>query len=159
PAPTAVPPATSPVPTDPPTPPPPAAPPSRDVVRIEGAYKTFGDVAALTDLNLSVPEGRITVLLGPNGAGKTTAIRLVTGALGPDAGTVRTFGLDPAVEGEAVRLRCGVVSAKPALYDRLSGWDNLAYSAELYGVGRRADAAIRAAAERFGIHEALDKQV
>jgi ABC-2 type transport system ATP-binding protein len=129
------------------------------VVEVRGACKTFGDVAALTDLNLSVPQGRITVLLGPNGAGKTTAIRLVTGALGPDVGTVRTFGLDPAYSGEAVRTRCGVVSAKPALYDRLSGWDNLAYSAELYGVGRKADAVIRAAAERFGIQDALDKQV
>jgi ABC-2 type transport system ATP-binding protein len=142
----------------PPTPPGPSAG-TPAVVEVRGACKTFGDVAALTDLNLTVPEGRITVLLGPNGAGKTTAIRLVTGALGPDAGTVHTFGLDPAWSGEAVRTRCGVVSAKPALYDRLSGWDNLAYSAELYGVGRKADGVIRAAAERFGIQDALHKQV
>jgi ABC-2 type transport system ATP-binding protein len=129
------------------------------VVDVRGACKSFGEVAALTDLDLQVPRGRITVLLGPNGAGKTTAIRLITGALGPDTGSVRTFGLDPDRSGEAVRLRCGVVSAKPALYDRLSGWDNLAYSAELYGLGRKADGAIRAAAERFGIQHALDKQV
>jgi ABC-2 type transport system ATP-binding protein len=129
------------------------------VVDVRGACKSFGEVAALTDLNLSVPEGAITVLLGPNGAGKTTAIRLITGALGPDVGSVRTFGLDPAYSGEAVRTRCGVVSAKPALYDRLSGWDNLRYAAELYGLGRGASDAIRTAAERFGIHHALDKQV
>jgi ABC-2 type transport system ATP-binding protein len=137
-------------------PPPPPPPP---VVDVRGACKSFGDVAALTDLDLHVPEGRITVLLGPNGAGKTTAIRLVTGALGPDTGTVRTFGLDPGYSGEAVRLRCGVVSAKPALYDRLSGRDNLAYSAELYGLGRRANTAIDEAAARFGIQHALEKQV
>jgi ABC-2 type transport system ATP-binding protein len=129
------------------------------VVDVRGACKSFGQVAALTDLNLAVPEGRITVLLGPNGAGKTTAIRMITGALGPDMGIVRTFGLDPALDGEAVRTRCGVVSAKPALYDRLSGWNNLAYAAELYGIGRKADATIRAAAERFGIQHALDQQV
>ena len=101
------------------------------------------------------------MLLGPNGAGKTTAIRMITGALGPDAGTVRVFGLDPAVDGEEVRRRCGVVSAKPALYDRLSGWDNLAYSAELYGLGRGdvAGDRIREAAARFGIEHALDQQV
>ena len=86
-----------------------------------------------------MPRGRITVLLGPNGAGKTTAIRVITGALAPDAGTVRTFGLDPDADGEEVRRRCGVVSAKPALYDRLSGRDNLEYAAELYGLGRHAD--------------------
>lgn len=141
--------------------PPPAPPPSTTplVVDVQGAAKAFGDVAALSDLHLRVPEGRITVLLGPNGAGKTTAIRLVTGALRPDVGTVRTFGLDPAYSGEEVRRRCGVVSAKPALYDRLSGFDNLAYSAELYGVGRRATDRINAAAERFGIRHALDQQV
>jgi ABC-2 type transport system ATP-binding protein len=142
------------------TPPPLVAPPSGPlVVDVTGAGKTFGDVAALADLGLKVPPGAITVLLGPNGAGKTTAIRLITGALAPDAGSVRTFGLDPAVSGEAVRRRCGVVSAKPALYDRLSGRDNLVYAAELYGVGRRASARILAAAERFGIQHALDQQV
>jgi ABC-type multidrug transport system ATPase subunit len=71
----------------------------------------------------------------------------------------RFFGLDPATHGESVRRRCGVVSAKPALYDRLSGWDNLQYAAELYGLGRRATEPIRAAAGRFGILEALDQQV
>ena len=71
------------------------------------------------------------------------------------------FGLDPAVDGDEVRARCGVVSAKPALYDRLSGLDNLRYSAELYGVGRGApvDDRIREAAARFGIEGALDDQV
>jgi ABC-2 type transport system ATP-binding protein len=129
------------------------------VVDVRGVAKHFGRVPALSDLNLAVPEGRITVLLGPNGAGKTTAIRVITGALPADAGHVRTFGLDPDRHGEQVRRRCGVVSAKPALYDRLSGWDNLQYAAELYGLGRRAVAPIRAAAERFGILEALDQQV
>ena len=109
-----------------------------------------------------MPEHSITVLLGPNGAGKTTAIRMITGALKPDSGSVRVFGLDPDVDGEQVRSRCGVVSAKPALYDRLSGYDNLAYSAELYGLGRgnrTSTDRIRAAAHRFGIEHALDSQV
>ena len=83
--------------------------------------RRFGTVDALLDLDLSVPPGTITVLLGPNGAGKTTAIRIITGALEPHHGDVRVFGLDPATDGEDVRRRCGVVSAKPALYDRLSG--------------------------------------
>jgi len=116
-------------------------------------------VPALSNLTILVPESRITVLLGPNGAGKTTAIRIITGALTPDRGTVRTFGFDPDRFGEDVRRRCGVVSAKPALYDRLSGWDNLSYSAELYGLGRNATAQIREAAGRFGIVDALDQQV
>ncbi len=128
-------------------------------VEMRGVSRRFGAVTALADLDLLVPAGRITVLLGPNGAGKTTAIRMITGALAPDAGHVRVFGLDPERDGEDVRRRCGVVSAKPALYDRLSGRANLQYAAELYGLGRPADAPIHEAADRFGIVDALDQQV
>jgi ABC-2 type transport system ATP-binding protein len=129
-------------------------------IEITGVSRSFGPNRALQGLDLQVPPERVTVLLGPNGAGKTTAIRMITGALSPDAGSVRVFGLDPGVDGEEVRRRCGVVSAKPSLYDRLSGWDNLAYSAELYGLGRGQDAkrAIQGAAERFGIDHALAQQ-
>ena len=130
------------------------------VVTLDRVRHRFGEVIALDGLSLSVPSQRITVLLGPNGAGKTTAIRTITGALSPREGHVSTFGLDPRVEGDHVRRRCGVVSAKPALYDRLSGYDNLVYAAELYGVGRASqDPAIRAAAGRFGIDDALSHQV
>ena len=55
-----------------------------------------------------------------------------------------------------MRPHCGVVSAKPALYDRLSGRDNLDYSAELYGVKTDKERRIRDAAGRFGIDAALD---
>jgi ABC-2 type transport system ATP-binding protein len=131
-------------------------------VDVQHVTRRFGDITALNDLNLAVPKGAITVLLGPNGAGKTTAIRMITGALAPNEGTSRVFGLDPAGDGgEEVRRRCGVVSAKPSLYDRLNGWDNLRYAAELYGVGRgaAADAVIREAAAMFAIEESLDQQV
>ncbi len=132
------------------------------VVDVQGVDRWFGDVQALTNLSIEVPKGSITVLLGPNGAGKTTAIRMITGALSPDVGTSRVFGMDPATpDGEEVRSRCGVVSAKPSLYDRLSGWDNLRYAAELYGLGRgaTADDRIRESAATFGIDAALDHQV
>ncbi len=131
------------------------------VVVLDGVTRRFGEVNALSGLDLVVPANRITVLLGPNGAGKTTAIRMITGALDPHSGSVRTFGLDPSRHGEEVRLRCGVVSAKPALYDRLDGHANLAYAAELYGLGRgpEVDERIRSAAARFGIEHALDQRV
>ncbi|MFV0525709.1 MAG: ATP-binding cassette domain-containing protein [Acidimicrobiales bacterium] len=133
------------------------------MVSLQNVSRRFGSVDALTGVTLDAPAGSITVLLGPNGAGKTTAIRLVTGALGPDSGSVRVFGLDPCddAEGEEVRRRCGVFSAKPSLYDRLSGFDNLRYAAQLYGLGRSdgAEARIREAASRFGIVDALALQV
>ncbi|MEM9519419.1 MAG: ABC transporter ATP-binding protein [Actinomycetota bacterium] len=134
--------------------------PPAAAVHLARVSKAFNDKPALTDLTVVAPEGKITVLLGPNGAGKTTAIRCITGAMSPDQGVVRTLGLDPSVDGETVRSDCGVVSAKPALYDRLTGWDNLIYAAQLHGVEKTIMTdRIRAAAARFGIEHALDEQV
>ncbi|MCU1497202.1 MAG: daunorubicin resistance ATP-binding protein DrrA [Acidimicrobiales bacterium] len=143
------------------TPPPPPDDGAAPVVVLAGVRRRFGQVDALAGLDLVVPSNQITVLLGPNGAGKTTAIRMITGALDAHDGVVQTFGLDPSAHGEEVRGRCGVVSAKPALYDRLDGFANLAYAAELYGLGRGdgIDGRIRAAAARFGIEDALDQRV
>ncbi len=140
-----------------------SAPAAEPVVALHDVRRRFARVEALRGLSLTAPPGSVTVLLGPNGAGKTTAIRMITGALDTDTGTVRVFGLDPSVpaQGEEVRRRCGVVSAKPALYDRLSGLDNLRYSAELYGLGWSTATRdrVQEAATRFGIQGSLDAQV
>jgi ABC-2 type transport system ATP-binding protein len=118
--------------------------------------RRFGDITAVDDLTLTVPEGSITVLLGPNGAGKTTTVRLTTGALGSDEGAIRVLGLDPVTDGDEVRARTAVVPPKPALYDQLSGWENLSFTADIFGADHDA---IRPAAERFGIDHALDLNV
>ena len=115
--------------------------------------RRFGAVTAVDDLTIDVPLGSITVLLGPNGAGKTTTVRLATGALRSDEGTITILGLDPHTDGDEIRARTAVVPPKPALYDRLSGWDNLTFTADIFGADHRA---IRPAAERFGIDHALD---
>ena len=140
----------------------PSRPEPPPVASLRAVGKHFGSVRALHELEIEIGHGRITVLLGPNGAGKTTAIRLITGALRPDEGQVTVFDTDPSgPDGELVRRRCGVVSAKPSLYDRLSGRDNLGYAAELYGIGRGSEAGqrIEEAAAWFGIEQALDQLV
>ncbi|MCP3856936.1 MAG: ABC transporter ATP-binding protein [Actinomycetia bacterium] len=129
-------------------------------IKIRGLGRRFGEIQALADLNLEAPDRAVTVLLGPNGAGKTTAIRMITGALESDAGSIEVFGMDPVEQGEAIRRRCGIVSAKPALYDRLSGYHNLLYAAELYDIPKNLqDQRIREAAGRFAIADALDQKV
>ena len=131
-------------------------------IELNSVQKSFNDIVALDEANISVPAGSITVLLGPNGAGKTTAIRVITGALEVDAGTVSVFGTNPTGKhGEDVRRRCGVVSAKPSLYDRLNGVDNLRYAAELYDMprGPSTEKRILEAATQFGIQDALNQEV
>ena len=132
--------------------------PGAGVIELAGVVYRFMSGTGLVDLDLSVPRGSITVMVGPNGAGKTTALRVVTGALAPHGGRVRVFGLEPSgPDGEQVRRRCGVVAAKPALYDRLTGRDNLRFAAELFGLGRAAP--VEEAAARFGIDRSLDLRV
>lgn len=118
--------------------------------------RSFGATVALDRVDLEVAEGSVTIVLGPNGAGKTTAFRLSTGVLSPDDGSIRVFGLDPARHGGAVRRRCGVVPPKPAMYERLSGRENLEYAARLYEID---EPPIDELSERFGILDALDRHV
>lgn len=130
--------------------------PGAATVELDHVGRTFGTVAALIDFSLNVQASAVTVLLGPNGAGKTTAVRIITGALLPNIGAVRVFGLDPARDGETIRRRCGVVPANPALYPRLTGRDNLEYAARLYEL---TNPPIDRAASHFGIVDALDHTV
>jgi ABC-2 type transport system ATP-binding protein len=134
---------------------------SIDVIRARGVVRTFGDIRAVDGLDLEIPPASVTVLLGPNGAGKTTVVRLLSGALAPDSGDLGVFGITPSgPRGAEVRRRCGVVPARPALYDRLSGYDNLRYAGELFEVGGDVlPDRITHAAERFGILDALDRRV
>jgi ABC-2 type transport system ATP-binding protein len=126
---------------------------------LEGVTRAYGPILALADFSLTVEPGSVTVLLGPNGAGKTTVVRVTTGVVRPQAGRVQVFGVDPArVEGHVVRERTGVVPARPALYDRLDGFENLRYAAELYGVAD-PPARIAEAAGRFEIEHALGQRV
>ena len=66
---------------------------SRDpLLAVEGLRKTFGGLVAVDDLSFPVEPGEIVGLIGPNGSGKTTVLNLISGALRPDAGTIRFKG-------------------------------------------------------------------
>ena len=66
------------------------------VLEVEGLSRAFGGLRAVEGLSFSVKAGEIVGLLGPNGSGKTTALNLISGALKPDAGSVRFFGKELA---------------------------------------------------------------
>ncbi|MEO7429303.1 MAG: ATP-binding cassette domain-containing protein, partial [Acidimicrobiales bacterium] len=77
--------------------------------------RSFPSGVALDGLNLSVQPGEVLALLGPNGAGKTTTVRLLNGILSPDRGRASVLGIDPAVDGNAVRRITGVLTEHAGL--------------------------------------------
>jgi ABC-2 type transport system ATP-binding protein len=106
----------------------------QSVIAVRGLTRLFGERTALNDLHLDVAQGEVFGLLGHNGAGKTTTIRILNGLLAPTSGSVSVLGLDPTTSGTEIRARTGVLTATPALDGRLTGRENLAFYAELFGI-------------------------
>lgn len=68
------------------------------LIEINGLYKSFNNVRAINNLNLSLEGGKIVGLLGPNGSGKTTLIKLINDLLKPDIGSIRVDGMEPGID-------------------------------------------------------------
>jgi ABC-2 type transport system ATP-binding protein len=97
--------------------------------------RKWKDVEAVRGVSFEIEKGELFGLLGPNGAGKTTTIKMLITLLIPTAGTARVLGYDVVKDAREVRKRIGYVfGGERGVYERLSGWDNLRYFAELYGV-------------------------
>ena len=105
-----------------------------EIVVLEGLTRTFGKRTAVDNLNLRMTKREIFGLLGPNGSGKTTTINMINGLLRPSSGRVLVQGMNPAQETSRVRALLGVVPQETALYDDLTGRENLDFHAGFYGV-------------------------
>ena len=126
-------------------------------IEARGLTRSFGGRLALDHLDLVVPRGEVLALLGPNGAGKTTTVRLLNGILTPDAGTASVLGLDPSIEGDAVRRRTGVLTENAGLDDRLTARENLEFAAQVRGLPRSdARRLVADHLERFGMADTAD---
>ncbi len=108
-----------------------------NAIEVDHLSKHFGALVALNDISFSVAEGETFGFLGPNGAGKTTTIRLLTGISPPTAGTAKIFGKDIVRETTAARKQMGIVHETSNIYDDLSAWQNLMFTAELYTIGKK----------------------
>ncbi len=98
---------------------------SDPLVRAAGLTKHFGDFVAVDAINFTVSEGEVFGFLGPNGAGKTSTMKMI-GAVSPvTGGDLTIFGLDPAVNGSAIRARLGVVPQDNLLDTELTVFENL----------------------------------
>jgi ABC-2 type transport system ATP-binding protein len=131
-----------------------------DGIVTDGLTRLFPGGVGLADLSLEVAPGEVLALLGPNGAGKTTTVRLLNGVLRPDRGHASVLGLDPAVDGEALRRRTGVLTEHAGLDDRLTARENLHYAARIRGDrGPAVEARIDELLARFGMAERADQPV
>jgi len=130
----------------------------QQMLDIVGVSKSFGRLRAVDDLTLRVPAGTVHAFLGPNGAGKTTTIRMCTGLLRPDAGSIRIAGHDIVDDGVAARARLAYVPDEPYLYERLTGREFLDFTARIYGLDRTTWAQrLDEVVERFALSGFLDQ--
>ncbi|MBN1667857.1 MAG: ABC transporter ATP-binding protein [Anaerolineales bacterium] len=106
-------------------------------IEVQNLSRDYNGLRAVNELSFSVAPGEIFGFLGPNGAGKTTTIKILTGQLRPTSGSARVAGYDVVSQRSELKPRIGVVFEHQNLYERLSGRDNLFFSARLYNVEKQ----------------------
>ena len=129
-------------------------------VSMRALTKLYGDRLAVDNMSLDVAPGELFGFLGPNGAGKTTTIKMLTGLLRPTFGAAAICGHDTVRDAMRARSLVGYCPDTPSLYEKLSGREMLALSADLYGVPRELQVArIDPMLDSFGMLEHADELV
>jgi ABC-2 type transport system ATP-binding protein len=109
---------------------------STPAILVRGLRKLYGSKAAVEGVDLEVPRGSFFGFLGPNGAGKSTTIRILTGLIPADAGTIEILGLPLDKDATEVKRRIGLVPDESLLFDRLTGAEFLEFVGRMYGLER-----------------------
>lgn len=104
------------------------------IVRMEGVTKRYGEVEALSSVDLEVPAGSVMGLIGPNGAGKTTSMLILSTLLDRDEGLVEVAGADPAEDPDAVRRILGYMPDFFGVYERVTAHEYLDFFAASHRV-------------------------
>lgn len=116
------------------------------MIELHNLVKHFGDVRAVDGLSLTVPAGEFFAVLGPNAAGKTTTIKMIVGLIRPNAGSARVAGFDVQTQPLEARARLSYVPDFPFLYDKLTPWEFLRFTGQLF---RMSDADIAREADEL----------
>ena len=128
-------------------------------IEVVGIAKSYGELAVLRGIDLTVPAGTVYALLGPNGAGKTTMIRILSTLIGADQGEARVAGYDVRTEPDGVRRSIGVTGQFSAIDELLTGRENLRLMADLAHLpATEARARVDELLARFGLDEAGDRR-
>ena len=129
------------------------------MIELRQLSKAYGAVTALSNLDLSVPEGCLYGLLGPNGAGKTTTLRILATLLAPDRGSVEVDGVDALKHPREVRRLLGYVAQEVAIDKILSGRELLQLQGDLYHLNRAdRDHRIDDLIDRLGMEPWIDRR-
>ena len=117
-----------------PTLPPKPVPEMDAIITTHNLTKAFGQEVAVRDVSFQVPRGQIFGFIGPSGSGKTTTIRMLTGFYPPTSGEAYVFGSAPTKFTKGQRGRIGYMPQLFVMYPNLSVWENLNFSASIYGM-------------------------
>src|SRR5206468_6074547 len=98
--------------------------------------KFYGSKAAVDGVDLEVPRGSFFGFLGPNGAGKSTTIRMLTGLIPADSGSIEILGFKLPGDELEIKRRIGLVPDESLLFDRLTGAEFLEFVGRMYGLPR-----------------------
>ncbi len=105
------------------------------LILLDRVRHAYGKTVAVDDLSFSIGRGEMFGLIGPDGAGKTTTIRLIAGLLSRTGGRIEVLGYDPVRQHRAITHRLGYLSQRFSLYGDLTVDENIAFFAEIHGVG------------------------
>ena len=105
------------------------------ICEVQNLVKKYGDFSAVKGISFNIKDGEIFSLLGPNGAGKTTTISVLSTLLAPTEGDALVGGYSVTRDPMAVKNIIGVVPQELALYEELSGRENLVFWGQMYGLG------------------------
>lgn len=95
-------------------------------------FKKFGELVAVNDLSLAIPDGEFFAMLGPNAAGKTTTLKILAGLMKPTSGNAVVAGLDVQTHPLETRKRMAFVPDFPFLYDKLTPWEFFRFTGQLF---------------------------
>lgn len=127
------------------------------MLRIENLQKTYGNYHALDGLTMEVPGGALYGFVGPNGAGKTTTIKIITGLLMPDSGSVRIGDVDALRFPRQLKNMIGYVPDHFGVYDNLKVSEYMEFFASCYGLeGLKSRKRCHALLEQVGLEDKLD---
>lgn len=130
------------------------------MLEIKGLKKNYGKFPALDGLDMEIADGALYGFVGPNGAGKTTTIKIMTGLLYPDSGSVTIDGIDAVRHPDQLKKKIGYIPDFFGVYDNLTVGEYMEFFASCYGLdGLVARKRYTALLEQVGLEDKINAYV